>query len=124
MLSKVVLAEAFTRFDDTWSPKVAGSVNDMHVKVAKLAGEFVWHHHDDEDELFLVVAGALRIDLVDGAVELGPGELVVVPRGVEHRPVALPTADVVLFEKATTLNTGSAVGDARTVADLERLDDL
>ena len=124
MLTKVVLAEAFARFDDTWSPKVAGDVNEMQVKVAKLAGEFVWHHHDEEDEVFLVVDGALRIDLVDGAVDLGPGELVVVPRGVEHRPVALPTANVVLFERATTVNTGSAEGDARTVTDLDRLEDL
>ncbi len=124
ILRKVTLAEAFTRFDDTCSPKVAGVVNDMQVKVAKLAGEFVWHHHDEQDEMFLVVDGALRIDLEDGAVELGPGELVVVPRGVEHRPVALPTANVVLFESATTVNTGSAGDDARTVTDLDRLEDL
>lgn len=124
MLRKVVLAEAFGRFDDTWSPKVAGDVNDMQVKVAKLAGEFVWHHHDEEDEMFLVVDGALRIDLADGAVDLGPGELVVVPRGVEHRPMALPTANVVLFERGTTVNTGSARDDRRTVTNLDRLDDL
>ena len=124
MLTKVVLAEAFARFDDTWSPKVAGDVNEMQVKVAKFEGPFTWHHHDDQDEMFLVVAGAVRIELQDGAVDLAPGELVVVPRGVEHRPVALPTADVLLFEAATTVNTGSATDDGRTVTDLQRLSDL
>ncbi len=124
MLRKIPLAEAFARFDDTWSPKIVGDVNDMQVKVAKFAGEFVWHHHDGQDEMFLVVDGALRIDLADGAVDLGPGELVVVPRGLEHRPVALPTANVVLFESATTVNTGSATGDARTVTELDRLEGL
>ena len=119
-----MLAEAFGRFDDTWSPKVAGDVNDMQVKVAKFAGEFVWHHHDEQDEMFLVVDGALRIELTDGVVELGPGELVVVPRGVEHRPVALPTANVVLFESAATVNTGSAEDDELTVTELDRLEDL
>ena len=124
MLRKVALADASTRFTDTWSPKVAGDVNDMQVKVAKFEGPFTWHHHDDQDEMFLVVAGAVRIELQDGAVDLAPGELVVVPRGVEHRPVALPTADVLLFEAATTVNTGSATDDGRTVTDLQRLSDL
>ena len=124
MLAKIALADAFSRFSDTWSPKIAADVNDMQVKVAKLEGEFVWHHHENEDELFLVVTGALRIELEDGAVELGPGELVVVPRGVEHRPVALPRADVLLFEKATTVNTGSATESARTVTDVKRVTEL
>jgi len=122
MLKKVDLAEVFTRFEDTWSPKIIGDVNEMQVKVAKFDGEFTWHRHEREDEMFLVVSGALRIDLDDGAVELGPGELVIVPRGTEHRPVALPTARVLLFESAATLNTGSADGDPRTAAILERLD--
>ena len=124
MLEKVSLAEAFARFSDTWSPKVAADVDDMQVKVAKLEGAFVWHHHDEQDEMFLVVAGSLRIELEDGAVHLAPGELVVVPRGTEHRPVAEPTADVLLFESATTLNTGSAADDERTVRHLQRLQDL
>jgi len=124
MLEKVVLADAFTKFADTWSPKIAGDVGDMHVKVAKFEGEFTWHHHEHEDEMFLVVDGALRIDLEDGAVHLAPGELVVIPHGVEHRPVALPTANVLLFEPAATVNTGSAEDDARTVHELPRLQDL
>ena len=124
MLEKVNLADAFTRFSDTWSPKIAGDVNDMHVKVAKFEGAFTWHHHENEDEMFLVVAGSLRIELEDGVVELAPGEFVVIPRGVEHRPVAQPTADVLLFENATTVNTGSADTDERTVSVLQRLTDL
>ncbi|MEU2358883.1 cupin domain-containing protein [Streptomyces misionensis] len=122
MLQKVVLSEAFGRFSDTWSPKIAGDINDLQVKLAKFEGEFVWHHHDDEDELFLLVSGALRIELEDGAVELSPGEFVIIPRGTEHRPVALPTAEVVLLEPAATLNTGSRPDDERTVSELQRLD--
>lgn len=124
MLTKVSLAEAFTKFPDTWSPKIAGDIGDMHVKVAKFEGEFTWHHHANEDELFLVVDGSLRIDLEDGAVHLGPGEFVIIPHGVEHRPVALPTANVLLFESAATVNTGSADDDARTVRELPRIQDL
>ncbi|MEU8604698.1 cupin domain-containing protein [Streptomyces parvulus] len=122
MLRKVVLSEAFGRFSDTWSPKIVGDINDQQVKLAKFEGEFVWHHHDDEDELFLLVSGALRIELRDGSVQLSPGEFVVVPRGTEHRPVALPTAEVLLLEPATTLNTGSRPDDERTVGEPQRLD--
>ena len=124
MLRKIVLAEAFTRFADTWSPKVAGDINGMQVKLAKFEGEFTWHHHEVEDELFLVIDGRLRIDLEDGAVELEPGEFVVIPHGVEHRPVALPTANVVLFEPKTTLNTGTSDDESLTVRELGRLDQL
>ncbi|HEY0247836.1 MAG TPA: cupin domain-containing protein [Gryllotalpicola sp.] len=124
MLHKVVLTEAFTRFTDTWSPKIAGDINDMQVKVAKFEGAFTWHHHDGEDEMFLVVAGALRIELEDGAVDLAPGEFVIVPRGTEHRPVAQPTANVLLFESAATVNTGNATDDERTTTDLQRLEKL
>ncbi|MFE2356917.1 MULTISPECIES: cupin domain-containing protein [Streptomyces] len=122
MLRKVVLSEAFCRFSDTWSPKIVGDINDQQVKLAKFEGEFVWHHHDAEDELFLLVSGALRIELRDGSVQLSPGEFVVVPRGTEHRPVALPTAEVLLLEPATTLNTGSRPDDERTVGEPQRLD--
>lgn len=125
MLEKVNLADAFTRFTDTWSPKIAADVNDMQVKVAKFEGAFTWHHHEDEDEMFFVISGALRIELTDGVIDLTPGELVVVLRGVEHRPVAQPTAEVLLFESATTVNTGSAADDdSRTTVDLQRLSDL
>lgn len=118
----VNLGEVFGRFTEAWAPKVVGDVNEMQVKVVKLRGEFVWHHHDAEDELFLVVAGRLRMQLSDGDRDLGPGELIVVPRGVEHCPLALTDeVHVVLLEPKTTLNTGNLVNE-RTVATLDRLD--
>jgi mannose-6-phosphate isomerase-like protein (cupin superfamily) len=120
MLEKVDLAEKLSLFDEPWSPKVVAELNDTHVKVVKLEGEFVWHHHDDEDELFWVVAGRLRMELRDGDVTLDPGELLVVPRGVEHRPVAEEETHVVLIEPKTTLNTGN-VRNERTVDELERI---
>jgi len=117
----VNLAETFGRFADHWSPKIVGDVNDMHVKLVKLAGEFVWHQHDREDELFLVVAGRLRMRLRDGDQEVGPGEFIIVPRGTEHCPVALTDeVHVVLLEPKGTLNTGN-VSSVRTVAELDRL---
>jgi len=117
----VNLAETFGRFADYWSPKIVGEVNEMHVKLAKLTGEFVWHHHEREDELFLVVAGRLRMRLRDGDRDLGPGELIIVPRGTEHCPVALTDeVHVVLLEPKGTLNTGN-VSNERTVATPEWL---
>lgn len=109
-------------FDERWSPKVVAELNGQQVKVAKLEGEYVWHSHATEDELFYVVEGELTIELRDGAVTLRPGELYVVPRGVEHRPVARVEAHVLLFEPATTRSTG-AVDDARTVEpdEIERI---
>ena len=120
MTRKIVLAEKFAAFTETWAPRVVGELNGQQVKVARLEGEFVWHHHEHEDELFWVVGGRLTIELRDGAVDLGPGELCIVPRGVEHRPVAHGMVEVVLFEPASTLNTGN-VRDERTRADLDRL---
>ena len=115
------LAEAFRQFSATWTPHVAAELNGQQVKLAKLEGAFVWHDHAEEDELFWVVSGRLRIELRDRQpVTLGPGELFVVPRGVEHRPVAEPTAEVVLFEPASTAHTGDVETD-RTVHDLPRL---
>ena len=120
-MNVVNLAEKFGRFTEAWAPKIVGEVNDMHVKVVKLRGEFVWHHHDVEDELFLVVAGRLRMRLRDGDREIGPGELIIIPHGVEHCPVALTEeVHVVLLEPRGTLNTGN-VSSERTVADLERI---
>jgi arsenate reductase len=117
----VRLAEKFGKFSDAWSPKVVGEVNGMHVKLVKLRGEFVWHHHDAEDELFLVVAGRLRMQLRDGDRDVGPGQLIIVPRGVEHCPRALTDeVHVVLLEPKGTLNTGD-VKNERTVETLERL---
>ncbi|HUF88745.1 MAG TPA: cupin domain-containing protein [Gemmatimonadota bacterium] len=119
-MERIDLREKLGRFDERWSPRVVAELNGQHVKLAKLEGEFVWHAHVDEDELFLVLEGQLRIELRDGAVELGPGQMVVVPRGVEHRPVAAGEVHVLLFEPAGTLNTGN-VRDERTVDEPERL---
>ena len=120
-MQKISLAEKFATFTDRWSPKVVGELNGQQVKLVKLQGAFVWHHHADEDELFLVHRGRLRIELRDRApIELGPGEFAIVPRGVEHRPVADEEAEVVLFEPASTLNTGNVRSD-RTVETLERI---
>lgn len=117
----VNLAEKFERFSDHWSPKIVGEINDMHVKLVKLSGEFVWHHHEQEDELFLVVQGRLRMQLHDGDREVGPGEFIIVPRGTEHCPLALTDeVRVVLLEPKTTVNTGN-VSNERTVAKLERI---
>ena len=99
-MDKVNLARKLASFDETWSPKVVGELNGQHVKLAKCEGAYVWHHHEHEDELFLVLSGRLRIELEDGAVQLEPGELCIVPRGVEHRPVAEPGTEILLFEHA------------------------
>jgi len=120
MLEKVEVAEKFALFDEPWSPKIVAELNDAYVKVVKLEGEFVWHHHDDEDELFWVVSGRLRMELRDGEVVLEAGELLVVPKGVEHRPVAEGETHVVLIEPKSTLNTGN-VRDERTVDELARI---
>lgn len=120
MIEKVNLAEKFSRFSEHWSPKIVADLNGQQVKLAKLKGEFVWHHHADEDELFMVIAGRLCIELRDGAVWLEAGELAVVPRGVEHRPVAPDETHVLLFEPRGTLNTGD-VRDERTVSDPEAI---
>jgi mannose-6-phosphate isomerase-like protein (cupin superfamily) len=110
----VNLEDKFGRFADHWSPKILAKLNDYHVKAVKLLGEFVWHKHDETDELFLVTKGSLLIRFRDRDVTLGPGDLLVVPRGVEHLPVAEEECEVLLIEPAGTLNTGDA-GGARTV---------
>lgn len=120
MIEKVNLSEKFGLFADHWSPKIAGEVNDSYVKLVKFSGAFVWHTHEDEDELFLVVKGEITIKLRDGDVRLGEGEFVVIPRGVEHKPVAEAEAHVLLFEPKTVLNTGDVV-EERTRPVLERI---
>ena len=119
---KVNLTEMFGRFQDQWSPKIVGEVNDNLVKLVKLKGEFVWHHHEREDELFLVVKGKLRLKLRDrgGDVVLGPGEFAIIPHGVEHLPIAEEETHVLLFEPNSTLNTGN-LRNERTVPELDRL---
>ena len=122
-MRKVNLSEAFASFDDPWSPKIAGEINDSHVKLVKLSGAFDWHHHDVEDELFLVVAGRMRMGLRTGDIDVEAGEFIIVPHGVEHRPEALTDeCCVLLLEPKTTLNTGNVVSD-RTVRELGVLGD-
>ena len=120
-MHKVNLAEAFATFADHWNPRVAGQINDFQVKVVKLKGAFDWHHHDVEDELFLVVSGRMRMGLRDGDIEVGPGEFIIVPHGVEHRPESLTEeCHVLLLEPGTTLNTGNVVTE-RTRRELKPL---
>ena len=119
-MNKVNLTKKLALFDEHWSPKIVGELNGQHVKLVKFQGEFVWHHHDLEDELFLVVKGRFRMEFRDRDVWLESGEFLIVPRGIEHRPVADEEAHVLLFEPTSTLNTGNAGGE-RTRAELERI---
>ena len=114
----VNLAEKFAKFSDCWSPKIIGDLNDCYVKAAKFRGEFTWHKHDTEDELIMVVRGSITIQFRDRDVEVREGEFFIVPKGVEHCPKAEETADVLLFEPKSTLNTGDVINE-RTVEDLE-----
>ncbi|MCB1008955.1 MAG: cupin domain-containing protein [Acidobacteria bacterium] len=117
------LDNKFAAFEDHWHPRIVAELNGQQVKVAKLEGEFVWHHHAEEDELFWVVRGTLRMQLRDPSereVAIGPGQILVVPRGVEHRPIADEECHVVLFEPAATLHTGNVV-EERTRRTLERI---
>jgi mannose-6-phosphate isomerase-like protein (cupin superfamily) len=119
-MEKVNLAQKFSLFQDYWSPKIVGELNDSYVKLAKLKGEFVWHHHEAEDELFLVVKGRLLIKLRERDVWLEEGEFLIIPKGVEHLPVAEDEAQVLLLEPKSTLNTGN-VQNERTVTSLEQI---
>ena len=120
-MDKVNLADKFAAFTDYWRPKVVGELNGQEVKLAKFRGPFVWHSHADADELFLVVAGRFRMEFRDRTVELAAGELLIVPRGVEHRPVADDEVQVLLFEPAGTRNTGDVVAATYTAPDGVRL---
>ena len=119
-MQKINLSEAFHRFDDFWSPKIIGEVNDFHVKLVKVKGDFIWHQHKSEDELFLVVKGQLTIQFRDSELVLEEGELAIIPRGVEHRPVADRETHLIIFEPDTTRNTGNVI-DERTVENPEHL---
>jgi len=119
-MEKVNLRQKLDSFSEHWSPKIVADLNGQQVKLAKVWGEFVWHHHDDEDELFMVLKGRLRMELRDRHIWLEEGEILVVPRGVEHRPVAEEEVEILLFEPASTLNTGN-VENERTVRQLERI---
>ena len=119
-METINLQEKLSRFSDHWNPRIIGEVNNCHVKAVKLKGEFVWHHHVNEDELFLVVKGTLRMKFRDHDAVVSEGEFIVVPRGVEHLPVADEEVHLVLIEPKTTLNTGNITNE-RTVAQLERI---
>ena len=119
-MEKVNVGEKFDRFSDYWSPKIVAELNDSYIKLAKLKGEFVWHRHEKEDELFFVMKGRLLIKLRDGELRIDPGEFVIIPRGVDHLPVAEDEVHVIMIEPKTTLNTGNVVGD-KTVAHLEKI---
>lgn len=121
MLEPVNLAEKFALIDAYWSPRIVGELNGNVVKLAKIKGEFVWHHHADEDELFLVVKGRMVMRLRDGDRVVEEGEIIIIPRGVEHCPVAEEECHIMLFEPVGTLNTGSASDDPRTVTDEQRI---
>ena len=113
MIEKVNFGNSFAYISDYWSPKIAGELNGQHVKLAKLKGEFVWHKHDQEDELFLVISGELIIELRDKKLVLKEGEMVIIPKGVEHKPVAENEVEILLFEPISTLNTGEVSSDLR-----------
>ena len=119
-MEKVNIAEKLSLFQDHWNPRIVGDLNGQHVKLAKFSGPFVWHHHEAEDEMFLVVKGRFRMEFRDQHVWLEAGEFLIVPRGVEHRPVAEEEVEVLLFEPATTLNTGN-VRNELTAEELQRI---
>ncbi|HEX6928529.1 MAG TPA: cupin domain-containing protein [Gammaproteobacteria bacterium] len=108
---KICLSEKFSTFNEHWTPKVIGETNGQLVKLAKMQGEFVWHAHENEDELFLVIKGKLVIEFRDGKVELNPGEMCIVPKGVEHKPMADEETQILLIEPASTEHTGKTVSD-------------
>jgi mannose-6-phosphate isomerase-like protein (cupin superfamily) len=119
-IAKISLAEKFAAIHDQWNPRVVGELNGQQVKLVKLRGAFVWHHHEQEDELFLVHRGSFRMEFRDRTVELTAGDILIVPRGVEHRPVAETEVEVLLFEPSTTLNTGNLVNE-RTIRNPKHL---
>lgn len=118
--TKINLAEKFTLFRDYYAPRIVGQVNDMNVKLATVKGDFVWHHHEHEDELFLVVKGSLLMKLRTGDITVNEGEFIIIPRGVEHNPCAAEECHILLFEPATTLNTGN-IRNENTVVNPTRI---
>ena len=120
-VDKVSLAEKFSFFSEQWRPKSVGLIDDYEVKIVKIEGDFTWHKHDDADEMFLVFDGRFRMDFRDRQVELTKGEMIIVPRGVEHKPYAEDECQVVLFERQGIVNTGDAAGTALTAPGTERI---
>ena len=121
MIEKVNLAEKFSHINDLWNPKIAGEVQGMHIKLAKVKGEFIWHHHENEDEMFFVVKGRLLLKFRDRDVWLDEGEFLIVPRGVEHMPVAEEEVHLMMIEPGGTLNTGNVSDSDKTKAELDRI---
>jgi len=119
-MDKVNISEKLSQFNDYYNPRIIGELNGQDVKAVKLMGEFVWHHHDNEDELFLVIKGKLKMEFRDKIVEVMPGEFIIVPKGVEHKPVAEEEVHLLLFEPASTLNTGN-IENERTKKVLEKI---
>jgi mannose-6-phosphate isomerase-like protein (cupin superfamily) len=119
-MQKVNLQQKLSLFTEHWSPKIVGELNGQHVKLVKLKGEFIWHKHDEEDELFYVISGTLKMEYRDRIEIIQPGEFIIVPKGIEHKPVAEEEVAIMLFEPASTLNTGD-VENERTVANPEIL---
>jgi mannose-6-phosphate isomerase-like protein (cupin superfamily) len=119
-MEKVNIAEKLGKFTDHWNPRIIGELNGQQVKVTKLKGEFFFHHHEHEDEMFLIVKGTLKMEFRDKTVEINPGEFIIVPRGVEHKPIAEEEVELILFEPASTLNTGN-IKNERTRENLETL---
>jgi mannose-6-phosphate isomerase-like protein (cupin superfamily) len=113
-ITQVNLSDALGRIAEPWQPRIAGELNGQHVKLAKMRGEFTWHAHDDADEMFFVLRGAFRLELRDRTIDVAEGEMVIVPRGIEHRPVAEREAHVLLFEPAGTVNTGALRNELTT----------
>ena len=110
-IEKVNLAEKFNCFNDYWNPRIAGELNGQYVKLTKLKGDFIWHKHDEEDEMFLVIKGVLTMELRNKTVELQPGEFIIIPKDVEHKPTANEEVHLILFEPAATLNTGNTINE-------------
>jgi mannose-6-phosphate isomerase-like protein (cupin superfamily) len=119
-IRKVNIEETFSKFDDYWNPRIIGDLNGQQVKAAKLKGEFVFHHHDDEDEMFLVMKGNLKIEFEDKTIDINPGEFIIIPKGVSHKPIAEDEVELLLFEPASTLHTGN-IRHELTKDNLERL---
>ena len=119
-MDKVNISEKLNQFSDYYNPRIIGELNGQHVKAVKLKGDFIWHKHDHEDEMFLVVRGKLKMEFRDKTVEVSPGEFIIVPRGIEHKPGADEEVHLLLFEPASTLNTGNVVNE-RTREVLEKI---
>ena len=119
-MDTINIAQKLSKIEEHWSPKIIGEVNDVHIKLVKFQGEFVWHHHEDEDELFYVLKGMMKMKLRSGDIAVDEGECIIIPRGVEHMPVAEEEVSLMLIEPKSTLNTGN-IKSKRTVEDPERI---